>query len=239
VIGDPISHPLDGGSVMPRPARFALVIVTLAMVVALPSGASAQVEDWQRVVRSRHASAVFVQLDGCDQVEVYVSASDGKYVNRRGAVNKQGLLGVLIQVRDACAEPGPKGYPVVYRADGMTLDPLGSTPRFGLAWVAATLPGTDDAGEAVQLRVDLRWEALGEFERSRVSGHGWFPPGEKRGAWVGTYSQTLTASAVAGGTLWVDGRALDLGPTHDALLQQVRYACKVIQHPRGGAEVDC
>ncbi len=225
---------------MPPPARFALVVVTLGLLVAaLPATASAEVEDWQRVVRSRHASAVFVQLNGCDQVEVYVSATDGKYVNRRGAVNKQGLLGVLIQVRDACAEPGPKGYPVVYSADGMTLDPLGSTPRFGRAWVAGSLEGTDDAGAAVQLRVDLQWRPLAEFERGRVSGHGWFPPEEKRGAWVGTFSHTLTAPAVAWGTLWVDGRALALEPTHDALLQQVRYACKVIQHPRGGAEVDC
>jgi hypothetical protein len=225
---------------MPRHARFTIVLVTLGLLLAtLPATASAGVEDWQRVVRSRHASAVFVQLDGCEQMEIYVSASDGKYVNRRDAVNKQGLLGVLIQVRDACAEPGPKGYPVIYSADGMTLDRLYSTPRFGRAWVAATLPGTDDAGEAVQLRVDLRWEAMGEFERGRVSGHGWFPPDEKRGAWVGTFSHTLTAPAVAWGTLWVDGRALALVPTHDALLQQVRYACKVIQHPRGGAEVDC
>ena len=44
---------------------------------------------------------------------------------------------------------------------------------------------------------------------------------------------------VAWGTVWVDGRAIVLQPTYDAMLQQVRYACKVIQHPRGGAEVDC
>jgi hypothetical protein len=225
---------------MGRIARLALVLLTLGLLVAaLPSVASAQIEDWQRVVRSRHASAVFVQVNGCDQVEIYISASDGRYVNRQAPVNKQGLLGVLVLVRDACAEPGPKGYPVVYSADGMTLDPLGSTPRFGRAWIAASLAGTDDAGGAVELRVDLQWRPLAEFERSTVSGHRWFPPGEKRGAWVGTFSHTMTAPAEAWGTLWVDGEASALEPTQDATLQQVRYACKVIQHPRGGAEVDC
>ena len=226
---------------MRRTARFALVLVTLGVLLAgLPSAASsAQIEDWQRVILSRHASAAFVQVNGCDQVEIYVSATDGKYVNRRAAVNKQGLLGVLVLVRDACAEPGPKGHPVVYSADGMTFDALGSTPRFGRAWIAASLPGSDDQGRAVQLRVDLAWEPLADFERGRVSGHGWFPPGEKRGAWVGTFSHTLTARAVAWGTIWVDGNPIALEPTRDATLQQVRCACKVIQHPRGGAEVDC
>jgi hypothetical protein len=164
---------------MRRIPRFVLMLVTLSLLVAaMPSTAAAQIEDWQRVIRSRHASAVFAQTAGCDQVEIYVSASDGKYVNRRAAVNKQGLLSVLVLVRDACAQPGPKGYPVVYSADGMTLDALGSTPRFGRAWIAASLSGTDDVGGAVELRVDVEWRPLADFERSRVSGHAWFPPGE-------------------------------------------------------------
>jgi hypothetical protein len=224
---------------MRRIARLVLVITTLSLLVALPATASAQIEEWQRIVRSRHASAVFSQVDGCNQVEVYVSATDGKYVNRLGPVNKQGLLGVLYQVRDICAEPGPKGYPVIYSADGMTLDRLQSTPRFNRAWISATLPGFDSEGLEVAIRVDLQFRPLADYERSRVSGHGWFPPGEKRGAWVGTFSHNMMAPAMAWGTVWIGGAALPLEPTQGAVLEQVRYACKVIQHPRGGAEVDC
>lgn len=223
-----------------RRNRLALAIVLVAVLAAsLPADASASVDDWQRVVRSRHAGATFVQVDGCDQVEVYVSASDGKYVNRHGAVNKQGLLGVLVLVRDACATPGPKGYPVVASADAMSLDRLVSTPRFDTAWIAADLAGTDADGQPVSFRVELSWRPSAPFETSRVVGHGSFPEGEKRGARVVTVSHTMTAPAVAWGTVWLDGHAFALGETPDATLQQVRYSCKVLQHPRGGADVDC
>jgi hypothetical protein len=47
------------------------------------------------------------------------------------------------------------------------------------------------------------------------------------------------APAEAWGTIWLDGEAMPLEPTQDAVMEQVRYLCKVIQHPRGGAEVDC
>lgn len=224
---------------MLRIARLILIITTLVPLVALPATTSARVDDWQRIVRARHASAVFSQLDGCELVEVYISASDGKYVNRLGPVNKQGLLGVLVIVRDACAEPGPKGYPVLYSADGMTLDRLGTTPSFGRAWIDATLAGSDTIGDPVELGVNLTWAPTAPFERSRVSGHGWFPPGERHGARVNTFSHGLMAPAAAWGTVWIDGMAISLEPTHDAVLEQVRYACKVIQHPRGGADVDC
>lgn len=225
---------------MRRTGRLIIILVTLGLLVAaLPAAASAQVEDWQRVARSRHASAVFVQVDGCDQVEIYISATDGKFVNRHGAVNKQGLLGVLYIVRDACAEPGPKGLPITYSADGMTLDVLRSTPQFDAAWIAARVPATDWDGDAVSLRVDLQWRPLADFERSKVNGHGWFPAGEKHGARVNTWSHGMWAPAVAWGSIWVDGRAVTVEPTQEATLEQVRYACKVIQHPRGGADVAC
>lgn len=225
---------------MRRICRLIIILVTLGLLVAaLPAAASAQVDDWQRVARSRHASALFVQVDGCDQVEIYISATDGKFVNRNGAVNKQGLLGVLYIVRDACAEPGPKGLPIIYSADGMTLDALRSTPRFDAAWIAARVPGTDSDGDAVTLRIDLQWRPLADFERGKVNGHGWFPPGEKHGARVNTWSHTMSAPAVAWGSVWVAGQAVMIDPTQDAGLEQVRYACKVIQHPQGGADVAC
>lgn len=225
---------------MRRPSRFVIALATLALLAAaLPATSTARIDDWARVVRSRHAGATFVQVDGCEQVEVFISAMDGKFVNRHGAVNKQGLLGVLVVVRDACAEPGPKGFPIVYSADGMTLDRLRSTPQFGSAWVQATLPAMDGDGNPVAMRVDLGWRPTGEFERSRVSGHGWFPAGEKRGARVGTFSHNLWSPAIAWGTIWLDGKAVPLAPTTDATLEQVRYLCMVVQHPQGGFDVDC
>jgi hypothetical protein len=225
---------------MRRPSRFVLALATLGLLAAaLPAATTARVDDWARVVRSRHAGATFVQVDGCEQLEVFASAMDGTFVNRHGAVNKQGLLGVLVVVRDACAEPGPKGFPIVYSADGMTLDRLRSTPQFGSAWVQATLPAMDGDGNQVELRVDLAWRPAGEFERSRVSGHTWFPDGEKRGARVGTFSHNLWSPATAWGSVWLDGRALPLAPTTDATLEQVRYLCMVNQHPQGGFDVDC
>jgi len=224
---------------MRRFARPILVLVSLLVLAGLPASANARVDDWQRVVRARHASAVFTLQDGCSLMEVFVSASDGKYVNWGAGVHKQGLLGVLVIVRDACAEPGPKGYPIIYSADGMTLDRLRSTPRFGRAWVQAGLAATDSSGQEVALRVDLQWAPLGAYQRSRVSGHGWFPADGRQGARVNTFSHGMMAPAQAWGSIWIDGAAHHLESTHDAVLEQVRYACKVIQHPRGGADVDC
>ena len=52
---------------------------------------------------------------------------DGRFGARGGRINKQGLVGVFYAERDICGEPGPKGFPIIYSADGMTLDRLGST----------------------------------------------------------------------------------------------------------------
>ncbi|HEX2193642.1 MAG TPA: hypothetical protein VHK63_01580 [Candidatus Limnocylindria bacterium] len=225
---------------MPRRARYAAALLSLGLLLAaIPAATGARVDDWARVVRSRHAGATFVHVTGCEQLEVYVSAMDGKFVNRHAAVNKQGLVGVLVVARDACAAIGPKGYPVTYSADGMSFDSLRSSARFDSAAVTATLPGTDSNGDAVEIAVEIAWQPTAAFERSRVSGQGWFPPEEKHGARVNTFSHTGMAPAVAWGSVAVDGRVLELAPTLDASLEQVRYACKVIQHPNGGFDVDC
>ena len=131
--------------------RRARLLATLAVPILLlttvgtATGASV-IEDYARVIRSRHASAAFLQVDGCRQVEVFISAMDGTFGTRGGRVNKQGLVGVFYAERDVCGEPGPKGFPVTYAADGMTLDRLGSTPRFGRAWVRGSVPAMDSDG---------------------------------------------------------------------------------------------
>ena len=44
---------------------------------------------------------------------------------------------------------------------------------------------------------------------------------------------------MASGTVSLDGRTIELAPTSDATLEQIRYFCQVIQHPQGGFDVDC
>ena len=94
-------------------------------------------------------------------------------------------------------------------------------------------------GNPVAVALDLRWTPTMPFERSRVHDNGWLPEGVKFGAHVHTFSHGLRADAQAWGEVTVDGQVLVLAPTTDAQLEQVRYFCQVIQHPRGGAEVAC
>ena len=222
-------------------ARFlAILAVPVLLLVTLGTAAGASViEDYARVVRSRHASAAFVQVDGCRQFEVFVSAMDGTFGTRGGRVNKQGLVGVFYAERDICGVEGPKGFPVTYAADAMTLDRLGSTPQFGRAWVHADLPGVDSDGHDISIGLDVAWSPVGDYERSRVSGNGWFPANGQRGAHVHTFSHGLRADALAWGSISLNGQSVELAPTSDASLEQVRYFCQVIQHPRGGFDVDC
>ena len=231
---------LTEANAMRRPALVAAFGVAALLLTTVPSGAYASViDDYARVIRSRHAGATFVQVDGCRQVEVFLSAMDAKFGTRSGRVNKQGLIGVFYAERDICGEPGPKGFPITYSADAMSLDRLGSTPRFGSAWVRATLPGLDGEGHEVSIGLDVSWSQVGAYERSRVSGNGWFPANGQRGAHVHTFSHGLRADALAWGIVTLDGQAIELAPTFDATLEQVRYFCQVIQHPRGGFDVDC
>jgi hypothetical protein len=226
---------------MRRRARIlaALILPALLLAAVPPVAGASVIEDYARVIRSRHAGATFTQVSGCTGVEVFVSAMDAKFGTQQGRVNKQGLVGIFYAERDICAEPGPKGYPIVYSADGMTLDRLGSNPRFTRAWLRAIVPSVDMDGNQVLIELDLHWSPTEPLQRSRVSGNGWFPDGVKRGAHVHTFSHGLRAAAVAWGQVSVGGQAVSLAPTEDATLEEVRYFCQVIQHPRGGAEVDC
>jgi len=226
---------------MHRRARYLAVLVLPLLLLGIlrPAAATSAIEDYARVIRSRHAGATFVQTQGCRQVELFVSAMDGKFGTRGGAVNKQGLLGVFYAERDVCAEPGPKGFPIVYSADGMTLDHLSSTPRFGSAWIRAFIPAIDGDGNPVQIGLDISWSPIGAFERTRVAGNDWFPSNGQQGAHVHTFSHGLRADALAWGGVTIGTRSIAMEPTADASLEQVRYFCQVIQHPHGGYEADC
>jgi hypothetical protein len=225
---------------MRPPIRLFGIVATLVLLLAAVAPAAAStIEDYARVIRSRHAGATFSRVDGCLQTEVFVSAMDAVFGSRPGPVNKQGLVGVFYRQVDICAEPGPKGFPVVFQADAQSLDRLVTSPRFRTASINAVLDGTDGDGNPIQMAVDLRWTASAPLERSRVSGNAWFPADEKQGARVHTYSHGLAAPATASGSITVDGTRVDLEATSDATLEQIRYFCQVIQHPQGGFDVDC
>jgi hypothetical protein len=233
-----MTHEADA---MRRRARILATLVLPAMLLAAMSSAAdaSVIEDYARVIRSRHAGASFSQVDGCRQVEVFVSAMDAKFGSLHGTINKQGLVGVFYAERDICAEPGPKGFPIVYSADGFTLDRLASNAQFTKAWLAVTVPATDSDGNDLEMRLDLHWSPTEPLRRSKVSGNGWFPAGGQQGAHVHTFSHGLSAAAMAWGEVTLDGHRLNLAPTYDATLEQVRYFCQVIQHPQGGWDVDC
>lgn len=225
---------------MRPPIRLVGIIATLAITLAAAAPAAAStIEDYARVIRSRHAGATFSQVDGCRQTEIFVSAMDATFGSRPGPVNKQGLVGVFYRELDLCGEPGPKGFPVVFQADAQSLDRLVTSSRFDTASVVAVLDGMDGDGNPVEMTIDLQWTATEPLARSKVSGNGSFPEDEKLGARVHTFSHGLSASAAAFGSVTVDGARTDLAPTHDATLEQVRYFCQVIQHPQGGFDVDC
>jgi hypothetical protein len=221
--------------------RLVGIIATLVviLVAAMPAVGASPIEDYARVIRSRHAGATFSQVDGCTRTEVFVSAMDAVYGSRPGPVNKQGLLGIFYRELDVCAEPGPKGFPVVYQADAQSLDRLVTSSRFTSAAIAVVMDGIDGDGNPVELAIDLEWAASEPLHRSRVSGNGWFPVDEKIGAHVHTFSHGLSAAAVARGWITVDGTRVELGNTTDATLEQIRYFCQIVQHPRGGFDVDC
>jgi hypothetical protein len=212
-------------------------VIGLLLTAVAPVGA-AQAEDYARVIRSRHAGATFVQVDGCRQVEVFVSAMDAVFGSRPGPVNKQGLVGVFYRELDICSGPGPR-FPVVFSADAQSLDRLVTSSRFRTASIDVTLSGTDGDGNPVSIDLQVTWTAATAFERSKVSGNDWFPAGQKRGAHVHTWSHGSSADAIARGSVTVGGTRIQLEPTTDATLEQIRYFCQVLQHPQGGFDVDC
>jgi hypothetical protein len=225
---------------MRTPMRLFGIAATLFVLLgtALPAAGST-IEDYARVIRSRHASATFSQVDGCRQMEVFVSAMDAVFGSRPGPVNKQGLVGVFYRELDVCAEPGPKGFPVVFQADAQSLDRLVTGPRFTDAAIDVVMDGTDGDGNPVRIALDIDWIAAEPLHRSRVAGNDWFPVDEKLGAHVHTFSHGLSAAAEARGSITVGGTSVRLAPTTDATLEEVRYFCQIIQHPRGGFDVDC
>ena len=147
---------------MDRLRRLVVIVAAIGLLLTTvaPVGA-AQAEDYARVIRSRHAGATFVQVDGCTQTEVFVSAMDAVFGSRPGPVNKQGLVGVFYRELDICSGPGPR-FPVVFSADAQSLDRLVSSPRFGTASIDVTPVGDG------RRRQSGRHRPPGRLDRRRV-----------------------------------------------------------------------
>ncbi len=224
---------------MDRLRRLVVIVAAIGLLLTTvaPVGA-AQAEDYARVIRSRHAGATFVQVDGCTQTEVFVSAMDAVFGSRPGPVNKQGLVGVFYRELDICSGPGPR-FPVVFSADAQSLDRLVSSPRFGTASIDVTLSGTDGDGNPVVIDLQVDWTAATRSSARRCRATAGSPP-------VRSAARTFTRGPTASGPTRPrpvrspsPARTTDLGPTTDASLEQIRYFCQVLQHPKGGFDVDC
>jgi hypothetical protein len=225
--------------------RLASILVIVAGAVLAPNAASADVPEYQRVIKSRLADAALVGVAGCIRTEIFVSSSDSVFGGRPGPVHKQGLTGVLVSQFDTCSGAGtgtvraaaePPPGKLIFSGIGQSLDPLNSTARFDRAWIDVTVPVLDEiSGRTVPVHLDLQWALVGEFDRDTVHTHVRVP----HGAIVNSHSQTLLADAVVSGTATIGADLVGFGPTVGAHLQQVKYGCQVITHPHGTVDLDC
>jgi hypothetical protein len=221
------------------------VAAALCVAVAPTSTASADVPEYQRVIKSRFADAALVDVTGCIRTVIFVSSSDNVFGGRPGPVNKQGLTGVLVEQWNTCAgadaavhpsaAPPPDGEPI-FSGIGQTLDPLHTNAQFDRAWISVTVPVLDEISEhTVPVRLELQWSLVGEFDRDTTHSH----VRVAHGAIVNSHSQTLMGDAIVRGTVTIGSDRLVFGPTTGAHLQQVKYGCQVITHPHGDVDLDC
>lgn len=225
------------------PRHLILSVVVSCVIAALsPSTASADVPEYQRVIKSRFADAALAAVSGCVRTEIFASSSDNMFGGRPGPVNKQGLTGVLVRQTRVCAgaeardaaEPPPGE--VTFDGIGQTLDPLQSTPHFDRARIDVAVPVLDEiSGRTVPVHLVLTWSLVGEFDRDTTHTHVRAP----HGAIVNSHAQTLMADAVVQGTVTIDADRFAFGRTDGAHLQQVKYGCQVIRHPHGDADLAC
>lgn len=224
--------------------RLAIVLVlTAAGAVAVPGAAAAGIPEYQRVIKARSANATLVHVDGCIRTVIFMSSGDYVFGGRPGPVNKQGLTAVLVDRFDTCATGGtapvrPAAEPsgtLIFTGTGDTLDPLQSTPRFDRAWIEATVPVLDEvSGRTVPVRLDLQWSLTGALTRENGHSHARFP----LGGIVNSHTQTLSGDALVSGSVAIASAVLTVEPT-EAYLEQVKYGCQVVFHPRGDAALSC
>lgn len=221
----------------PWSIRALLAAVALGISWVLPSVVLAAVPDGYQVIRSRAADAAFSSRNGCILTDVFVSSSANVFGGRPGPVDKQGLTSLMVIRSDTCLPLEGKHHPEVFRAIGQTLDPLVSTPSLDRASITSSMATTDIvSGRDVELRITLNWLLVGTLERDTGHGHLRIPGV----GIVNGHSNTLMGSAVAFGTLTIDGATTPLADTSEAHLQQIKAACQVIVYPHADSpDLDC
>lgn len=217
--------------------RVLIAAVAIGTCLGIPNAVFAAVPEGYHVIRSRVADAAFSSRRGCILTDVFVSSSENIFGGRPGRVNKQGLTSVMVVRSDACLPREGKHYPEVFRAIGQTLGPLESTARLDGASIASSMATADIvSGRDVSLRLSVSWKLVGALKRDTGHGHVRIPG---MGI-VNGHTNTLMGSAVAWGTLTVDGVMLSLGETNEAHLQQIKAACQVIAYPHAAnPDLDC
>jgi len=221
------------------------IAAALCLALAEPWFASADVPEYQRVIKSRFADAALVNVTGCIRTVIFVSSSDNMFGGRPGPVNKQGLTSALVGQWNTCASANaavhaaaapPPGGELILSGIGQTVDPLNTNAHFDRAWISATVPVLDEiSGNTVAVRLDLQWSLVGQFDRDTTHSH----VRVAHGAIVNSHSQTLMGDAVVRGAVTIGPDRLVFGPTTEAHLQQVKYGCQVITHPDSDVDLDC
>lgn len=207
----------------------ALAAVTL---LALPATTSAATPAIYHTIDGRFAGAFFTSLDGCLQTDVWVTSSAATYAPQPGLqqkLNKQGLTTVQIFVYDTCQPMEGKHFPIVADWFAQSSDRLIAESRMRSAHVAATLTMTEAvSGDTALVPIDLAWQASGNAHPDTVRNNHFRFPGE---GIVNTHDNNINLSAVASGTVMLDGVNVSPDPDSGATLEQIKSACMEVGYP--------
>jgi hypothetical protein len=208
----------------------ALAAVTM---LALPATTSAATPAIYHTIDGRFASAYFTSLDGCLQTDVWVASSAAPYAPQPGgsdALNKQGLTSVQIFVYDTCQPLEGKHYPIVADWFAQSSDRLVTESRMRSAYLRATLTMTDSvSGASADVPIDLVWQASAAAHPDTVRNNHVRFAGE---GIVNTHDNNINLSAVASGTVWLNGVNVSPDPDLSATLEQIRSACMEVGYPQ-------
>ena len=98
---------------MRRHSRLLALLIVPVLLLGLTAGVAGAsvIEDYARVIRSRHAGATFVQVDGCRQSEVFVSAMDGTFGARGGGSTSRAWSASSMPNETSASNRGPRATP--------------------------------------------------------------------------------------------------------------------------------
>ena len=180
------------------------------------------------------ASFDSVQVDGCLQTELYVSATTGRWTSQGGSNAQQGPTSVFVRVLDLCstdtagemtAAAAPPGGAVILEASGQAMFGLDTDQHLGTATVSGAMPGEDQDGNAVMIDVTATWTAAGDLVHETGHSNDHYPEGN-----VSAVSNEWSRVATGDAQVSVDGWLL-MGHDDDSMIQRVKGRC--IEVPKG------